>query len=186
MLSSKELRFTEEIKGTACQPLAPVFKPACNTCCPDPCGSTCEPKVRLKDYIRLKPSIAQTCFKIGEDTCEAEVMPAHQHCFTAKIRRRGACECLLTLRPIRATLDGAVCFAWGEAFWKLGDGQYEMDITFNGTCCLTAGLNVIGCYQAILGYEHSDSDACAVIPYCAPQVEDEPYVDTSDCGGPCA
>lgn len=184
MISHRDVKYSEpEPKGTRCKPLAPDIRSAKPNDCCDPCGVHCDPRVRLKDYIRIKPTMEQTCFTIGEDTCEPEILPAHLHCFTAKINRRGECACLLTLRPIRATTAGAVCFVWNEKFWNLGDGRYEMEIHYNHCCSVVVGLEVIGCHQAILNYEHMHSNACSVAPHCAPQVEDEHYTDTStDCG----
>ena len=184
MLANGELKPINTATGTACKPLAPDIRSAKKGTCCDPCGTTCDPKVRLKDYIVVKPGIEQTCFKIGEDDCAAEVLPAHLHCFTAHINPRGECRCVLTLTPVRATTDGKVCFAWSEAFWLLGDGRYEMEIKIDGKCSVVAGLDVRGCHQAILAYEHARSNACAVAPSCAPQIEDEPYTaDIADCGG---
>ena len=184
MLASGELKPINTAQGTSCQPLAPDIRSAKPNQCCDPCGQNCEPKVRLKDYMVIKPGVEQTCFLIGEDTCEPEVLPAHLHCFTAHISPRGECRCVLTLQPLRATTDGKVCFAWPEAFWLLGDGRYEMEIKYNGCCSVVAGLDVRGCHQAILAYEHLRSNACSVAPSCAPQIEDEPYtVADTDCGG---
>ncbi len=185
MLASGEIKPMNTATGTTCQPLAPNFKCAPQAQCCNPCGADCSPKVRLKDYIVIKPNVEQTCFKIGEDTCEADVLPAHLHCFEARINPRGECRTVLTLKPIRATTDGAVCFAWTEAFWLLGDGRYEMEITFDGACSVTAGLDVRGCHQAILSYEHQRANACTVIPHCAPQIEDEPYTDDNTTCGTC-
>lgn len=181
MLANGELKHINTAQGTACKPLAPQIKSAGDCCCPIRGCNDCEPRVRLKDYIRLKPAIEETCFTIGDDTCEAEVMPAHLHCFEAKIYRRGKCDCVLTIKPTRATTKGAVCFTWPEAFWNMGDGRYEMDIGFDGVCSVVVGLDVIGCHQAVLGYEHAHANACSVIPHCAPQIEDEPYTDNTDC-----
>lgn len=183
MISSGELLPASKIEGTACQPLAPKIESSKPSCCPVRGCNDCEPKVRLKDYIRLKPAIEETCFSIGTPTCEPEMMAAHLHCFEAKVYRRGKCDCVLTLKPIRATTAGAVCFHWPDKFWAMGDGQYEMDIAFDGTCSVSVGLNVIGCHQAVLDIEHRYANACAAGPACAPQIEDEPYQEPeTDCG----
>lgn len=181
MLYSGEMIPKEQVVGTACKPLAPKFQSAGECCCPVRGCDECSPRVRLKDYIRLKPTIEETCFTIGETTCGAEATPAHLHCFEAKVYRRGECTCVLTFKPTRATTAGAVCFTWPKEFWELGDGRYEMDIGFSGTCSVVVGLDVIGCHQAVLGYEHSMANACTVIPHCAPQIEDTPYTDNTDC-----
>lgn len=173
----------------SCNPLAPIIQSGgfgvCNTCCPSSNG--CAPRLRLKDYILVRPNINDMCFSFGVGVCPApEMLIANQHCFTGKIRRRGECHYIDELRSTRATPDGAVCFDWPIWMWRHGDGRYEMDVLVDSTACgqgetITVGLNVRGAHHVLLDYMANADEGCSVIKPCAPQIEDEPYTDPQTC-----
>lgn len=149
----------------------------CNCACP----TTCPPKVRLKDYIRITPNTSETCFLIGGE-CGADLLEPTQHCFIGYLRKRGECTAVATLQPVRATIDGKVCFAWNKKFWECGDGKYELDIAIDSNCLLTVGLDVLGCYHALVMYDNHVYDVCKPAIACAPQIDQSDYDDEITCG----
>ena len=174
--------------GPACRDTPP----AASCCTPEPCcnplQSQCPPKVPLRDHILIKPETAETCFLIGSDRCTAEVVHAAQHCISMCLRRRGECRVELTLRALRATLEGHACFAWPLNFWMLRDGEFEGDIYINGVLCLTVGLRMRGCDKAILSYSTTTGVPCggAVSPQCVAPIDDGPLPTSEPCDVECS
>ncbi len=148
-----------EIKGD-CR-IAPPKDAECESCCPKPCcPDQCPPKVRLKDYLRIKPFIPKTCMTLAYEHCDPVALVGWKTCVTGKLRRRGGCETLGTLSPTSATMDGQICFDWGIDLWKHGNGDYELELLINNKCCLTIGLRLIGCHIFMASYNHHHQETC--------------------------
>ena len=143
------------------------------TCAPTVCGD-CPPKAQLRDYFLLKPRTQETSFLLRGWSCAAEVIPAHLHCVEMVIRKRGECPVLFCMNPIRADITGAAWFVWPDAFWRFGDGNFEMEIFLDNRLALVTGARVIGAYQVALEVGHLGAFDCITPPTCAPQIEDQP------------
>jgi hypothetical protein len=53
-----------------------------------------------------------------------------------------------------------------------------MDISFNGVCCATVGVLLLGCDLFMLAYTTQQHLDCVVVPACAVPIDDEPAVTT--------
>lgn len=151
--------FAGVVSSAACRDPVPEFCAPKRPCCEPVCGY-CNPRVPLRDYVLVKPQTEESCFTLGRGICTPEVVHAARNCIELHIRRRGECNTLLTLRPLRATLEGAACFSWPVEFWRLSDGMYEADVYVNGCTCLTVGLRMVGCNVALAAYSETLKSPC--------------------------
>lgn len=143
-----------------CHSAPPDLRSCGASCAPEPCCNDCPPMVALRDYRVIKPTTAESCFTLAPGICTDEVIHAARNCIEMRIRRRGDCKVLLTLKALRATLEGAACFVWPLEWWRLSDGDYEADVYVNGCTCLTIGLRQVGCNVAISAYSETHSTGC--------------------------
>ena len=166
-----------ELAHRGCE--APPYEPECAPCNPcNPCEPKCPPKTRAADAIIIERNEVERCFTLTDFGCKPNPLYANQHCFMLKIRKRGSCFNQAVLDPVRATMDGAVCFAWSTLWTNLGNGYYEADLFTDGRNCNTLLFYVRGCDVFISSSTPVIDDGCHPVcePCCGtvPQIDDEP------------
>lgn len=118
--------------GNACFPsievsgCGPVCEPSVSCCQIAPC------KTRLRDAITMLPREVEHSFSLTEVGCNGTQIPVVVTKIGMVLRRRGGCQQIACLAPLRTTLDGYVVFRWPDSFLGCAPGQYEGDVYVNG------------------------------------------------------
>lgn len=155
-----------------CYDEAPLPPPCDVPVCCAPVSCCCPAQVEKRNYITVKPNVGQTCLLLGMSRCTPDVVAAYNECIELRIRKRGECGVLLTMRPTSASLSGHACFTWDKDWWMLRDNWYEADVYVNDVTCLTVGLHQVGCDLALLSYMHQAQDGCVTPRACAAPIEE--------------
>jgi len=105
----------------------PVCEPLVECCQIAPC------KTRLRDAINMSPREVEHSFSFSEIGCGGAQIPVVVNRIGMVLRRRGNCTQIACLAPIRTTIDGYVVFRWPDVFLACSPGQFEGDVSINGT-----------------------------------------------------
>lgn len=98
----------------------------------------CPPKTKARDAVRIDRDEVERCFNYGRRLCNGLTEQSVVNRFyRMEIRQQGFCDVLMCVPPNRATMDGAICWAWPKEFYILPLGYYEADIYIDNCLCHT-------------------------------------------------
>lgn len=150
----------ERIERQLCKPKKP--------CCP--------PKTKARDAIRVEHNEASRCFHYGRKLCDSTYEQSIiNRYYKMDIREKGYCDVLMCVPPERATMDGAICWAWPKEFFRLPRGYYEADVYIDGCLCHTHLFYIPECNVVGKSAEVTYKNECTDCSRCGD-------VHHSDCG----
>ena len=109
----------------------------------------CPPRTKARDAIRIEANESGRCFNYGRKLCDGtQEQSVINRYYKMDIRQKGFCDVLMCVPPDRATMDGAICWAWPKEFHRLPKGYYEADIYIDNCLCHTHLFYLPGCNVA--------------------------------------
>lgn len=127
----------------------------------------CPPKTKARDAIRIAQNESGRCFQYGRKLCDGtQEQSVINRYYKMDIREKGFCDVLMCVPPERATMDGAICWAWPKEFHRLPPGYYEADVYIDGCICHTHLFYIPKCNVMAVPTEVEYKNECTSCGHC--------------------